>query len=323
MDLLFCFRPNQTCRGISVLPAFSISNLSAVNRFRSTTSLRFGFPATPFRRTPNFTFKTHAKRKNKTSTFDPKPNKVEELIIEEEEEEEEEEEIVLPEEIQENQDELLLDDEYDEDDDDDFEFDESEEELYAGDGGGGGGIKLAGTLWDKVALALAVKVCESFDGDLGIYAFKTLPNSTIQVRIERLTNKFGSPTMEDIEAFSTIYRAKLAEAELAKSIPDNISLEVSSPGVERVVRIPQDLDRYKDRPMYVRYTNEDTETEGDGIFRLVSFDVEAKICIWGIADIRVNREKAGKGRPLSKKQREWRLETAFESLRLVRLHSEC
>jgi len=103
----------------------------------------------------------------------------------------------------------------------------------------------------------------------------------------------------------------------------NLCVQVSSPGVERVVRIPQDLDRYKDRPMYVRYTNEDTETEGDGIFRLVSFDVEAKICIWGIADIRVNREKAGKGRPLSKKQREWRLETAFESLRLVRLHSEC
>lgn len=76
-------------------------------------------------------------------------------------------------------------------------------------------------------MALAEKVCESFDGDLGIYAFKTLPNSTIQVRIERLTNKSGSPTMEDIESYSTIYRAKLAEAELAKSIPDNISLEVS------------------------------------------------------------------------------------------------
>lgn len=108
---------------------------------------------------------------------------------------------------------------------------------------------------------------------------------------------------------------------------DSIKLEpcaqVSSPGVERVVRIPQDLDRYKDRPMYVRYVNEETETEGDGIFRLVSFDVEAKSCVWGIADIRLNREKAGKGRPLSKKQREWRLETSFESLRLVRLHSEC
>ena len=99
--------------------------------------------------------------------------------------------------------------------------------------------------------------------------------------------------------------------------------QVSSPGVERVVRVPQDLERYKERSMYVRYANEEAETEGDGIFRLVSFDVEAKSCVRGIADIRVNREKAGKGRPLSKKQREWRLETSFESLRLVRLHSEC
>ncbi|XP_019093781.1 PREDICTED: uncharacterized protein LOC109124879 [Camelina sativa] len=324
MDSICCFRPNQSCPRISVLPAFCISSFSAVNRFRSTTSLRF--PAAPFRRIPNSSFVTHAKKsKRKTSIVEPNPsivepnpNKVEESLFQDEEEEEDE--LVLPEEIQ---DELLTDGEYDEDDDD-FEFDESEEEeLYAGDGGGGGGIKLAGTLWDKEALALAERVCESFEGELGIYAFKTLPNSTIQVRIERLTSKFGSPTMEDIEAYSTIYRAKLAEAELAKSIPDNISLEVLSPGVERVVRVPQDLDRYKDRPMYVRYTNEDSETEGDGIFRLVSFDVETKSCIWGIADIRVNREKAGKGRPLSKKQREWRLDTAFESLRLVRLHSEC
>ncbi|XP_006300530.2 uncharacterized protein LOC17896508 [Capsella rubella] len=320
MDMICCFRPNQYCPRISVLPAFCIGNLSAVNGFRLTTDFRIGYPAAPFRRTPNFSFEIQAKKsKKKTSVVEPEPNKVEELLFEEEDEEEGEE-LLLPEEIQ---DELLMDGEFDEDDDD-FEFDESEEEeLYAGDGGGGGGIKLAGTLWDKEALTLAEKVCESFDGDLGIYAFKTLPNSTIQVRIERLTNKSGSPTMEDIEAYSTIYRAKLAEAELAKSIPDNISLEVSSPGVERVVRLPQDLDRYKDRPMYVRYTKEDTETEGDGIFKLVSFDVENKSCVWGIADIRVNREKAGKGRPLNKKQREWRLETAFESLRLVRLHSEC
>ncbi|XP_010416637.1 PREDICTED: uncharacterized protein LOC104702482 isoform X1 [Camelina sativa] len=225
MDSICCFRPNQSCLRTSVLPAFCISSLSAVNRFRSTTSLRFGFPAAPFRRIPNSSFVTHAKKsKRKTSIVEPNPNKVEESLFQDEEEEEEEDELVLPEEMQ---DELLTDGEYDEDDDD-FEFDESEEEeeLYDGDGGGGGGIKLAGTLWDKEALALAESVCESFEGELGIYAFKTLPNSTIQVRIERLTSKFGSPTMEDIEAYSTIYRAKLAEAELAKSIPDNISLEV-------------------------------------------------------------------------------------------------
>lgn len=32
--------------------------------------------------------------------------------------------------------------------------------------------------------------------------------------------------MEDIEAFSATYRTKLDEAELAKSVPDNICLEV-------------------------------------------------------------------------------------------------
>ena len=33
--------------------------------------------------------------------------------------------------------------------------------------------------------------------------------------------------MEDIEAFSVTYRARLDEAQLNKSIPENISLEVS------------------------------------------------------------------------------------------------
>lgn len=101
---------------------------------------------------------------------------------------------------------------------------------------------------------------------------------------------------------------------------------MSSPGVERVVRIPHDLDRYKDRPMYVKYVSETGATgslsESYGIFRLVSFDVETKCCIWGLADVRINREKAGKGRPLNKKQREWQLNTPFESLRLVRLYSD-
>lgn len=324
MDFIYCFRPYHSCRGISVLPASSLSSrLPAINRFLPRTSLRL---TTPFHlQYPKFSIETYAKKKKKkkntkTTIFEPKPNKEDESLIEEEstnqeEDEDEEEEQVLLEDVL---DELLTDEE-----DDFYLEEEEEEELYAGDGGGGGGIKLAGTTWDKEALSLAEKSCESFNCELGIYAFKTLPNSTVQVRIERLSNKSGSPTMEDIEAYSKIYRAKLSEAELAKSIPDNISLEVSSPGVERVVRVPQDLDRYKDRSMYVRYANEESETEGDGIFRLVSFDVEAKSCVWGIADIRVNREKAGKGRPLSKKQREWRLETSFESLRLVRLHSEC
>ncbi|MED6220597.1 hypothetical protein PIB30_046278 [Stylosanthes scabra] len=120
--------------------------------------------------------------------------------------------------------------------------------------------------------------------------------------------------MEDIEAFSTAYRTKLDEAaEIAKFVPENLSLEVSSPGVERIVRIPADLDRFKDRPMYVKYSivddSDNSSAVGDGVFRLESFDMDTKCCTWAIADVRVNR---GKGRPLNKKQREWRLSTPFD-----------
>ncbi|KAL9173050.1 hypothetical protein ABFS82_03G089700 [Erythranthe guttata] len=230
-----------------------------------------------------------------------------------------------------DEDEILLEgfesDELIEDDEDyDDEYFDEEPETSAGDGAGGGGICLAGTAWDKKALQIAEEVVVSFDGELGIYAFKTLLNATIQVRIERLTNKSGSPDMTDIEAFSRKYRTQLDEAEANGSIPANVSLEVSSPGVERVVRIPEDLERFKDRNLYVKYITEITDTvpssELDGIFRLISFDTEARSCTWGLADVRVNREKAGKGRPLNKKQKEWRLITPVDSLQLVRFYSE-
>lgn len=228
-----------------------------------------------------------------------------------------------------DEDELFLDELGDEEFGDSNEYLEDEyleEETTVGDGSGGGGISLAGTSWDRTALALAEEVALSFDGELGMYAFRTLLNGSIQVRVERLTNKSGSPSMEDIESFSSAYSARLDEAGTAGSVPDNISLEVSSPGVERVVRIPQDLERFQERAMFVKYVSEVAETgtvsEQEGVFRLVSLDLGTKCCTWGLADVRVNRERAGKGRPLSKKQREWRLETTFDSLHLVRLYSE-
>lgn len=220
----------------------------------------------------------------------------------------------------------LEDEELDGDGDDFLEDEYLEAEPVVGDGCGGGGVSLAGTSWDKSALGIAQEVAQSFDGELGIYAFRTLVNGSIQVRVEKLTNKSGSPTLMDVEAFSSVLRKRLDEATVAGDIPDDFSLEVSSPGVERVVRIPQDLERFKDRAMFVKYIckvpESDSESERDGIFRLVSFSLETCSCTWGLADVRVNREKAGKGRPFNKKQREWRLETPFDSLRLVRLYSE-
>lgn len=41
-----------------------------------------------------------------------------------------------------------------------------------------------------------------------------------------IPHRSGSPSIEDIEAFSRAYRARLDEAEVAKSVPEDMSLEV-------------------------------------------------------------------------------------------------
>ncbi|KAG5067459.1 Ribosome maturation factor RimP [Glycine max] len=307
MDLIKAWRLSPS---VSAIPSPFCAAPICVRTFS------FQFSTSPYTRPKPLVPIPRGKRRDSDSEPLLEPSIVQEVSFDDDDEEEE----------------FLDEFEYDEAADGDEYYEEEEEYEeeagvpYAGDGGAGGGISLAGTWWDKKALAIAKEVTLSFDGELQIYAFRTLVNCTIQVRIENLSKKSGSPSMEDIEAFSATYRAKLDEAELAKSVPDNICLEVSSPGVERIVRIPDDLDRFKERPMYVKYAiNDDLNNpaaEGDGVFRLESFDMETKCCTWGLADVKVNRQKAGKGRPLNKKQREWRLSTPFDSLRFVRLHSD-
>ncbi|XP_020588056.1 uncharacterized protein LOC110029909 [Phalaenopsis equestris] len=161
-----------------------------------------------------------------------------ELILKEEEKEEVTEEDVeevdkeyedeTVEFIEDFGDDMLANDETDFEDEFQVDDEDDDEDPQVGDGGGGGGISLAGTWWDKKALAMAAEVSLSFNGDLKIYAFKTSANSSIRLRIEKMTNKYGSPTMDDIEAFASAYRLCLDEAEGTGMIPKDISLEVSN-----------------------------------------------------------------------------------------------
>ncbi|XP_065848304.1 uncharacterized protein [Euphorbia lathyris] len=293
----------------SFRPSISFSNRASLLNH----NFPFSFRIQQFSETPIKSYKPGAKKKNSQPAPALDPTLIEQVSMDPDDEGQ----LLLSEDID---DEAFLDGE---DENFEDEYLEDEAELCVGDGSGGGGTSLAGTWWDKEALRIAEEVCQSFDGQLKLYAFKTLSNSTIQVRIERLTNKSGSPNMEDIQAFSKTYREWLDEAELAKSVPENLALEVSSPGVERVVRVPDELDRFKDRAMYVKYMSEEkSSSESDGVLRLICFDIETKCCTWGLADVKINREKAGKGRPLNKKQKEWRLITPFDSLRLVRIYPQ-
>jgi ribosome maturation factor RimP len=206
-------------------------------------------------------------------------------------------------------------------DDDDFWEDDFESEAEPGDGGDGGGIILGDAAWAKSALHLAEDAIAEFNGDLSLFAFKAGKDpSRIHVRLDKLSDKYGSPTMVDLEKFTSSYAKRLADA----GEPD-ISVQVSSPGAERVVRIPQDLERFKDLPMYVRYVETSADgdadsVEKDGILELESVDTEGGSATWKLANVRINRDLAGKGRGMNRKQRDWRAQLPFESLHVVRLY---
>lgn len=87
-----------------------------------------------------------------------------------------------------------------------------------------------------------------------------------------------------------------------------------------MVRVPQDLVRFKELPMYVRYTVEGGAEDSvkDGIWQVDT--VEEDKAVWKLANVRANREVAGKGRPLNKKQKDWRFELPFSNTQLVRLY---
>ncbi|KAH9545434.1 hypothetical protein CY35_12G048200 [Sphagnum magellanicum] len=229
---------------------------------------------------------------------------------------------VIENELVEELDELRLDD------DEFWEEDNSELEPEVGDGGEGGGVVLGDSPWSQTVLDLATDVLTEFNGELAIFAFKVFKESgVIRVRLDKLSDKYGSPTIDEIHQFSSSYSKRLEQAGEAGIIPKNLALEVSSPGAERVLHIPQDLERFKQLPMYVRYleSGEEKETEAeakekDGILELESVDTETGSSVWKLATVRINCKLVGKGRGLNKKNREWRQHLPFDSIRLVRLY---
>lgn len=204
---------------------------------------------------------------------------------------------------------------------------EGVDDIMLGDGGDGGGVNLGQMEWGEKAFSIAKGVLKEFGSNFLFYAFKVSTEGRVYVRLDKLSDKYGSPSMVEIESFSTIYGRRLEEAGQQRVLPDNLALEVSSPGAERMVEVPNDLLRFKDLPMFVRYAEaaSDKSSQGgvaekDAILELESLELEAGTSIWKVANVRTNREQSGKGRPLTKKQKEWRIQLPFSSLNLVRLY---
>ncbi|GLT94712.1 hypothetical protein SLE2022_124410 [Rubroshorea leprosula] len=205
---------------------------------------------------------------------------------------------------------------------DDWE-EEDEAEPKLGDGGDGGGVVLQGVPWGDRVLLIAYEVLKQFGDGLKLYAFKTTPRGYIYVRLDKVSTEYGCPSMEELESYCREYRTKLDDAGTLGEIPDDLAVEVSSPGAERILKVPDDLSRFKDMPMTVCY--EDTESncpEKSGVFMLDSIETEAGICVWKLANVKENRDPESKGRPLSRKQKEWRLKLPFTGHRKITLYLE-
>lgn len=99
-------------------------------------------------------------------------------------------------------------------------------------------------------------------------------------------------------------------------------MEVSSPGADRLLRVPDDLLRFKDMAMIVNYL-EDSDTrspEKEAVYLLDSIETESECCVWKLADVRENRDPAAKGRPMSRKQRDCRLKLPYHVIKRVKLY---
>ncbi|XP_042052778.1 uncharacterized protein LOC121798026 isoform X1 [Salvia splendens] len=197
---------------------------------------------------------------------------------------------------------------------------EDEAEPEVGDGGDGGGVVLNNCPWGEKALSIAQEVLREFSEEMQLYAFKTSPRGYIYVRLDKLSNEYGCPSMDEIEAFSRQYKKSLDE-----EIPDDLALEVSSPGADRLLRVPDDLLRFKDMAMIVNYL-EDSDTrspEKEAVYLLDSIETESKCCVWKLADVRENRDPAAKGRPMSRKQRDCMLKLPYDVIKRVKLYIGC
>ena len=172
----------------------------------------------------------------------------------------------------------------------------------------------------ETALAVAQRVLGEapFAGSLEMYSFRVLGGreARVVVRLDKPSDRFGSPSVEDLSAFTHAFDAAL---EASGKAPVELSVEVSSAGAEREVRLPRDLQRFAGLPMAVRYAPAPGATPLTEALELVEYDAEAGTTLWKLAAVRANMAGLKKGQPMSKKMRERRVALPLDALLKVHL----
>uniref|UniRef100_A0A1D1ZXZ7 DUF7912 domain-containing protein n=2 Tax=Auxenochlorella protothecoides TaxID=3075 RepID=A0A1D1ZXZ7_AUXPR len=113
-------------------------------------------------------------------------------------------------------------------------------------------IDTAGCDWAEKSLAVVRSLlADSPEASLELYAFHARPaQKHLSIRLDKLTDPRGSPTLDDISDFTRGLTAGLEEA-LGEEVAASLQYEVSSPGALRALAVPRELHRFRDAPMTV------------------------------------------------------------------------
>ncbi|CAD7702519.1 unnamed protein product [Ostreobium quekettii] len=179
-----------------------------------------------------------------------------------------------------------------------------------------------GTEWGQVVLEIVREVLKlSRMSALRLYSFhaEALGNK-VSIRLDKTSDMYGSPNLIEIEDFSRAVYTRM-ESRMGVDEAGNVALEVSSPGAERRVIVPDELDRFKELPMTVEFTDESGSIKKE-IFNFVRIGDSAPdedAIVWKFADVRVHRAR-NRGRGMSKKEMRQTHTLFVRNIRAVHLY---
>ncbi|EIE18889.1 hypothetical protein COCSUDRAFT_45036 [Coccomyxa subellipsoidea C-169] len=176
--------------------------------------------------------------------------------------------------------------------------------------------------WGKPALEVAKQVLRAPEMEnIELYSFRAAAlRDRLYIRIDKMDDLYGSPTLDDVALFSSKFSQAL-DARLGEEAAGKLSVEVSSPGAERIVRVPRELERFGSLPMQVTYLKEPGSTETDTkVLSLKELDEQQGTSRWGLADVKANRRKGVM--KLSKREAGISFDLPISSLQLIKLHLE-
>eukprot|EP00471_Norrisiella_sphaerica_P010844 CAMPEP_0184492882 /NCGR_PEP_ID=MMETSP0113_2-20130426/24503_1 /TAXON_ID=91329 /ORGANISM="Norrisiella sphaerica, Strain BC52" /LENGTH=338 /DNA_ID=CAMNT_0026877905 /DNA_START=67 /DNA_END=1083 /DNA_ORIENTATION=- len=186
------------------------------------------------------------------------------------------------------------------------------------------GIKISFP-WGEDALSAAQRLLSENPSlaDIAIYSFNTRNRARLEVSLDKLNDPRGSPTLDEVSLFARDFRAYLEE-DLGERA-DNIEIEVSTAGAEREIRLPNDLHRFSQFPMLVKYRNSSEggiEKHEAHIMDFNGLDEDTGMTEWRLADVKANRwtDKRGKIMPIRRKDREKIFQIALQDLKQVNMH---